>query len=403
MIALTCHFSESGRPVRGYVAIDSFANGSASGGVRMREGVTADELRLLAANMTLKFGFLGIPQGGAKGGISFDPEAPVDERRRVLFRFGQLLAPLLLQRIFIPGPDLGTSPEDVLSMLRGAGRKPSRIQFSDEGSGHYTGLSVFVGGREGLAALEIPLQGASVAIEGFGRVGAAAAQFFASAGARVVGVSTKEGGLFHDQGLPVPELIQASAAMGPSFVNGFAGAKRISAEELASLPVDVLCPCALHHAIHAGNMGTIRARIISSGANVALTPEAEAYLVRQSVLVLPDFITNSGGILGVFLEVAGCDVAENERLIPELLAPRIRELIHVSQARGLSTSEIAKKVFLDRFKRLKAEVESRTVKGRLMQQGTVRFARRLTPRPVSKRLGVAYFRQRLAGPMFENV
>ena len=131
MIEISCVFEEGGVPVSGRVVIDRFVAGSSSGGVRMRKDVTSEELRRLAAAMTLKFGFLGIPQGGAKAGIGFDPGAPEEARKQALFRFGREIAPLVRNRTFIPGPDMGTSPEDIRVSLRRRG--PEAIEDRDFG------------------------------------------------------------------------------------------------------------------------------------------------------------------------------------------------------------------------------------------------------------------------------
>lgn len=400
MIELACVFEEAGRPIRGYLAVDRFVCGSSSGGVRMRPDLTSEELRLLASRMTLKYGFLGIPQGGAKAGIAFDPGAPDESRRRVLFSFGRELFPLVRSRAFIPGPDMGTTPDDIRFLFAGAGRKPSRIKFSEVGSGAYTGLSVFAGAEAALAERGKSIRGAAVAIEGFGKVGASAARLFFQSGAKVVAVSTQEGGLFLDRGLPVPELIEAAKVQGPSFVRDFPAAGKISKDDLLGLDVDVLSPCSLSRTIHAGNAETVRAGIISSGANAPLTAEAEMRLHSRSVLVLPDFMTSSGGVLGIFLEIGGFRSPEIARLVPELIAPRIRELIRVSEARGVPPQMIAAGAALERFARLKEKAEAASSGGRLFRHKTVRSIRRLAPRIVAKRLGLAYFKRNLAGPMF---
>ncbi len=402
MIEISCAFEAGGVPVSGRVVIDQFVAGSSSGGVRMRKDVTSEELRRLAFAMTLKFGFLGIPQGGAKAGLTLDPGASSEARKEALFRFGREIAPLVRNRIFIPGPDMGTSPEDIQALFTGAGRKPSRIRLSDVGSGFYTGFSVFAGAEAALTARGMPLRGETVAVEGFGKVGSAAARLFFERGANVVAVSTEEGGLFHERGLPVPDLIDALAARGPSFVRDFPAAEKIARSDLLALPVDVLCPCALSHSLHGKNADSVRARIISSGANVPLTPEAVERLQARSVLILPDFMTSAGGVLGIFLEIGGFGPEEAASLVSELIGPRVRELIRASDARGMPPRAIAVEAALDRFARLKEKVEGASVGGRLFRHKTVRSFRRLLPRSVAKRVGLAFFRRNLTGPMFEG-
>lgn len=402
MIEIRCKMEEAGRTIAAWVAIDSLVGGSSSGGVRIREDVTPEELRILASLMTLKYGFLGIPQGGAKGGLSFDPAVSLEIRRRILLRFGLEIAPLLRNRTFIPGPDMGTGPEDIRIILEGAARTPPRIRISAEGSGRHTGSSVFAGAATALEERGLRIRESRVAVEGFGKVGVATALLFHRHGARVIAVSTKEGALFREKGLPVPELVETAGRRGPSFVLNFPEAERIGTEDLLALETDVLCPCALSHSIHAGNSARVRAGIISSGANAPLTPEALAALESLGSLVLPDFITNSGGVLGVFLEIAGFGTADVDVLIPKLLVPRIRELIRVGSIRGGSLHVTAARAALDRFARFKEEAEGTSARSRFLRHSSVRRIRRMMPRGVARTLGLAYFQKRLGRPMFEE-
>lgn len=403
MIEIRRDFEDDGRPLAGLVAIDSLVNKSSSGGVRLRPGLTIEELRVLASRMTVKYGFLGIPQGGAKAGITIEPGLSPEAKRRVLRRFGREIASLVIDRTFIPGPDMGTSPADIRDVYEGAGRAPSPLRFSKEGSGHHTGSSVFACAAAAMDVRGDKLTGASVAIEGFGKVGSAAARLFARNGAKVIAVSTEDGGLADEGGLSVDKMIEAARIRGPAFVRDFPEGQRIPRESLLALDADILCPCAMVHAIHEGNSGAVRARVISSGANAPITDAALAALHSRSVLVLPDFITNAGGVLGIFLEIAGFDVADVDRLVPELISPRIRELVRRCDSRGVSPHDAAVRSALDRFERFKAESEGKSGQGGLLSHRTVRSVRRILPRVLARRLGLAYFRRRLGRPMFEEI
>jgi glutamate dehydrogenase (NAD(P)+) len=386
-------------PVTGRLVIDSVCGGTAAGGLRMRAGVSTEELRLLAADMTLKYGLLGIPQGGAKAGIDFDPEAPAEVRRGVFEGFGRAAASLLRTRAYIPGMDMGTSQADIDAVLRAAERPPAKIPLPGPGSGYYTGLSVVLAARAGLAVLGRKIEGARVAIEGFGKVGSAAAFFFAARGARIVAVSTKEGVIAAPGGFDVGALLRAASG-GPAFVKTFPGAAHLSEAELKGLEADVLCPCALGRSLDETNWRLIRASVVSSGANSALAPAAGEYLHTRGVIVVPDFIANCGGVLGTYLQIAGFGPGRVVEVIPGLLDPILAELLRESAKSGESPMTIARPAVGRRFEDLKRRVESKEARGRILRYGTVRRLRSLLPPSIARALGLAYFRRALRPPVF---
>ena len=237
----------------GYVAIDTLVGGRAQGGLRLLPDVDEAELRGLARAMTLKYGFLGLPQGGAKAGVRGDPDAPLGERRARLRAFGEAIAPLLRQGIYVPGTDMGTDNDDIRALLAAAGAPARRRQSRGADSGDYTALTVFAGVQAALRHGGAELAGRAVAIEGFGKVGAALARLVAGAGGRVVAISTSRGALHEPDGLDVPRLLAVAGAAGSAVVDEIPEARRLEREALLELPVDVLCPCARHNSIHAGN------------------------------------------------------------------------------------------------------------------------------------------------------
>ena len=157
--------------VLGYVAVNSTVAGRSCGGVRMMPDLTEDEVRALARAMTLKYGYLGLPQGGAKAGVIGDPEAPEGERRTILGEFAREIAPLLRARAFIPSTDMGTSNADIRFMLESAGVKVRRRELLGNSSGYYTAVSAVAGVAEAARRAGLALSRATAAVEGFGRVG----------------------------------------------------------------------------------------------------------------------------------------------------------------------------------------------------------------------------------------
>lgn len=135
---LACTVIRDGSPV-GFLAVDSTVAGRACGGLRLAPGVDEAEVRVLARSMTLTYGFLGLPQGGAKAGVRGDPEAPEEERRALLRAFGRAIAPLLRARLYTPGPDMGTTNEDIRQMLAAAGARPRRRELRGDALGRLHG------------------------------------------------------------------------------------------------------------------------------------------------------------------------------------------------------------------------------------------------------------------------
>ena len=145
------YVAKEGHGVLGYIAIDSMIDGRARGGLRMLPDVSADEIRDAARAMTLKYGFLGLPQGGAKAGVRGDPEAEAREKQAQLVRFAKVAQPLLTERVYIPDTDLGTRTEDIQAMMRSVGARPGRRHWRTTRSGYYTALSCLISAEAALA------------------------------------------------------------------------------------------------------------------------------------------------------------------------------------------------------------------------------------------------------------
>ena len=172
-------------------------------------------------------------------------------------------------------------------------------------SGRYTAVSCLGAATASLEHVGGSLSGCRVAIEGFGQVGSALAELLHGHGATLVAVSTSRGAIYHPRGLDVPRLLQLVTEAGSAVVERYADADRLDRGALLELPVDLLCPCARYHSIHSGNAERVAARVVCPGANDPVHPRAEAVLYRCGIVCVPDFITNSGGVLGGTLEFAG--------------------------------------------------------------------------------------------------
>jgi glutamate dehydrogenase (NAD(P)+) len=392
---LVCRIVDGDEPI-GYVAIDTTVDGHACGGVRLLPDVEEGELRLLARSMTLKYGFLGLPQGGAKAGILGDPESPSPERNRRIERFAEAVAPLLRSRTFVPAADMGMDDADVRRMLEVAGVKPGARGLRDVDSGYYTALTVFAGARCAARRLALPLSGLKTAIEGFGKVGSMLARLLAAAGSRIVAISTSRGAIYNPAGLDVERLVTLAARKGGDPVEGYREAQRLPREALLELPVDLLSPCARHHSLRADNARAIRARIVSAGANNPLTPDGERVLFQRGVIFLPDFVTNAGGVLGGTMAFASVGRRQIERFVETEFEARIVWILEEAERRTLPPSAIATSLAERRFDQVRRAAERRTSRAALFAAGLALYRRGLVPGRLVAHLSIPFFRRSLA-------
>jgi glutamate dehydrogenase (NAD(P)+) len=316
-----------GDEVIGYLVIDSIVGGHSYGGIRIMPDIDEEEVNLLARSMTLKFGFLGLPHGGAKAGVLGNPEGPHEERLERLKAFGQAIATLLVNRVFIPSTDMGTEMHDIRYMVKSAGIPLRRRDFSVERSGYYTALTVFISLKQAARHLGMKIDKSTIAIEGFGKVGAALAVLLSEANAHVVAISTSRGAIYNPMGLNIVRLNQLTAEAGSRVVDIYTDAERIDRESLLELPVDILCPCARINSIHAGNAGSISARFICPGSNNPVTEEAEHVLFEKGIISLPYFVTNCGGVLGGTMEFASMKKKKIEEFIDLAIGSRMASLL----------------------------------------------------------------------------
>jgi glutamate dehydrogenase/leucine dehydrogenase len=385
-----------GQEIGGYVVIDSTVAGRSCGGLRMLPDVDEAEMRGLARAMTLKYGFLGLPQGGAKAGVRGDPEAPEAERRQTLARFAQAIAPLLQSGLYVPGTDMGTNNSDIVHVLRTARVPIRRRWLRGTQSGYYTSLTVMAGVRQAARLLDIRLAGASAAIEGFGSVGSALGALLDAAGVRVVAVSTASGAIYHPEGLDVAALRRLAQRDGAGFVCSYAGAQQVDRGAFLELPVDLLCPCARHHSVRADNAPRIQARAVCPGANNPLTREAEDILAARNVLCLPDFVTNCGGVLGGTMEFASISRPRIEGFIREEIDPRIASLLEAAGRQGVLPRQVAETAALGRFEDVQRRATQPSPIGRLFQMTLELYRHGWIPGRLVAPLAISYFRRCLS-------
>jgi glutamate dehydrogenase/leucine dehydrogenase len=294
-----------------FLVIDSLGPGGACGGIRITEDLTAEEVVALARTMTLKYRFLGvIPVGGAKAGIAMPSDLRLEQREKILEAFGRQAAPLLKNRIYNPWTDMNTGPRELNQVLAGAGLPPRR--WPD--SGYYTALTVTAALKAVCEAREIGMNGLTACVEGFGNVGGHVVRELHQLGVRVVGISTAEGAVYDSEGLDVPTLLRLRPIHAARVIH-YAAGSRLSRESLLELPVDVLIPAAAAWTINSKNADKIKCRVIVPAANIPVSEEAKEVLSRSDTRLLPDFVCNSGGALGSYLESCGMEPGKIRQIL----------------------------------------------------------------------------------------
>jgi glutamate dehydrogenase (NAD(P)+) len=296
----------------GYRVTHNIARGPSKGGIRYHPDVTLDEVKSLAMWMTWKCSLMGLPFGGAKGGVVCNPKVlSATELERMTRRYTSEIINDIGPERDIPAPDVGTDGRvmawifDTYSMNKGhsvlgvvtgkplsVGGSLGRVEATARGALYCIQA---LAGKQGKRTTEY-----SVAIQGFGNVGAHLARLLHDQGAKVVAVSDSQGGVYNPNGIDVPAALAHKQERGT--LAGLANAEAVTNEELLELPCDILAPCALEQVITEENADRIKATVICEGANGPVTPTADAILEDRGVLVLPDVLANAGGVVVSYFE-----------------------------------------------------------------------------------------------------
>jgi len=300
------------RHFEGFRVQHNLSRGPGKGGVRYHPDVTLEEVMALSAWMTVKCAAVNLPYGGAKGGIRVDPkQLSQKELEKMTRRYTSEIGIIIGPQRDIPAPDVNTNGQimawmmDTYSQNTGATAtgvvtgKPIHLGGS-LGRVKATGRGVFVTGREAARRLGLALDGARVAVQGFGNVGGSAAELFAQAGAKIVAAQDHTGTIYNDKGLDLAELVPYVKQVGG--VGGFKGAEAMDGESFWDVNADILIPAALEGVISAERAARIKARLVLEGANGPTVPEADDILRDRGVLVVPDVICNAGGVTVSYFE-----------------------------------------------------------------------------------------------------
>jgi glutamate dehydrogenase/leucine dehydrogenase len=296
---------------RGYRIQHNDARGPCKGGLRYHPQVDIDEVRALSALMTFKTALVNIPFGGAKGGIHVDPgELSSRELERLTRTFVRAISPIIGVHADIPAPDMNTNAQimawimDEYSQTHGYSPgivtgKPISLGGS-MGREAATGVGVSIVLREAAKCRNMPIEGGTVVIQGFGNVGSWAARTLHDYGCKVIAVSDADGALYHPNGIDIPALLQHQQESGS--IHNSTLAEPISNDALLCLECDYLIPAALGGVIHKMNADCLNCKMIIEGANGPTTPTADEILWQKNIPVIPDILANAGGVIVSYYE-----------------------------------------------------------------------------------------------------
>lgn len=300
------------RHFEGYRVQHNLSRGPGKGGIRYHPDVDLNEVMALSAWMTIKTAVLNLPFGGAKGGIRVDPrQLSPRELERLTRRYTSEISHIIGPQKDIPAPDVGTNPNvmgwimDTYSSGQGhtvtgvVTGKPVHLGGS-LGRIKATGRGVFITGQQVAEKIKLPLDGARIAVQGFGNVGSEAAYLFADSKAKIVTIQDHTGTIFNPEGIDLAALkMYMETHQG---VGGFEGAQAISDEEFWSVDMDILIPAALESQITVERAKKLSAKLVLEGANGPTYPEADDILVQRGITVVPDVICNAGGVTVSYFE-----------------------------------------------------------------------------------------------------
>ncbi len=333
------HISNHSAGLKAIVVIDNTASGPAIGGVRMAADAGLEECRRLARTMSLKNASAGLPHGGGKAVIIADGSMPISEKESLIRAFALAVSQI---NDYIPGPDMGTN-EACMAWLRdetgravGLPRVIGGLPLDEIGA---TGHGVAVAADVAQASCGVSLEGARVAIQGYGAVGRHAAHRLAEKGAVIVAVADSHATAVHTKGFDLDRLGALKEA--GKKVADYPGADMAERDAIITAECDILVPAARPDVINLSNADAIKARLIIEGANIPATADAEAALHKRGVLVIPDFIANAGGVICAAVEYGGGSEAQAMNTIADKVRGNTREVLQIVRESGVLPRDAA--------------------------------------------------------------
>jgi glutamate dehydrogenase (NAD(P)+) len=334
--------------LKAIVVIDNVAAGPAIGGTRMAPDVSLEECFRLARAMTFKNASASLPHGGAKSVIFADPSMDADAKEVLIRAFAKGIEPLT---DYIPGPDMGTNEAAMAWIKNEIGRScglPKEIGGIPLDEIGATAFGLRTCAEVAANKIKLSLDGARIAVQGFGAVGKHVARFLAETGTVLVAAADSTGTAVDSTGLDVQALISHKEA--GNSIRDFDAREKLDRDAVIGVDCDLLIPAARPDVIRADNQATVKARLVVPGANIGVTEEAEALFFERGVLCIPDFIANAGGVICAAVEYAGNTESEAFSAIEEKIRGNTEELLDRADCGQLAPRAAAVQMAHDRVR-----------------------------------------------------
>ena len=339
--------------MKGVVVIDNTTLGSGKGGIRMAPWVDEEEVFRLARTMTWKNALAELPFGGAKSGIIADPSKMNTEKKMDIVRaFSRALKPVC-PSMYVAAPDMNMGEKEMEIFAKENGDikactgKPKELGGIPHELGS-TGFGVYHAALVAAKNMGLDVNGATVAVEGFGNVGSFVSKFITERGAKLVAVSDSKGCIYNEDGLDFEKLSRVKKET-RSVINYKPG-KFLKNEKLFELKVDILIPAAVPDVITEDNVNKVKAKIIAEGSNIPIPHIIEKKLYKKGVLIVPDFVANAGGVISSYVEYVGGKAEEMFKLVEEKITRNTKIVLDQSKIFEMDTRSTALKIAQERIK-----------------------------------------------------
>lgn len=341
--------SERKTGLYGFLVIDNTVLGPGKGGIRLAKGVTDEEVFGLARAMTWKNSLAGLPFGGAKSGIVWDGKA---DRDLLMKSFARAIKPFVPD-MYVAGPDMNVGEAQMKAFVEEIGINNSATGKPTDMGGlphelGSTGFGVAESTEVAVKYTDFDMEGARVAIEGFGNVGTFTAKFLDEKGAKIVAVSDSKGVIYNEEGLDVGKLIDVKSKMG-SVTKYEDGEVFEESSELFGMDVDILIPGARPNVIHDGNKDVVKAKLIVEAGNIPIPVEIEEEYHAAGRLVVPDFVANAGGVISSYVEYIGGDEKEMFKMVRDKVRENTKRMMNRSNSDDVPPRDAALKLAKERI------------------------------------------------------
>ena len=346
--AKVIHVHEPRLGLRGILVVDNVATGPSIGGLRIAPDVSAEECFRLARAMTLKNAAAGLRHGGGKSVLYGDPRMPKSQKEQLIRAFAGALKN---EDDYIFGPDMGSDEacmawvKDEIGRAVGLPKAIGGIPLDEIGA---TGWGLSHVTDVALRYCDFKIEGARVAIQGFGAVGKHAARFLAAKGAVLVAAADTSGTLYNPQGIDVAAL--ASLKEAGKCVLDYADGQKLDRDAVIDVECDIWIPAARPDVVHEDNVHRLRTKLVIQGANIPFTHGAEKFLHENGVLVVPDFIANAGGVICAAMEYAGASQSTTLDTIAEKLRGNTEVVLEKATRQGMLPRDAAMELAVARVK-----------------------------------------------------